>query len=272
MSDRNVIHYLTNRGALQHLAGELATEIPQADIRDDCVTRLEPMDWRWHFAARLKGKGLEIGPLHRPLPTHPDMQIRYLDRASQADLKAVFPEVAEGIVAVDIVDDAESLATVPAMSFDFVVAAHVIEHMRNPIGALVNWLRVIRPGGYLYLIVPDKRRTFDRHRVRTLFEHLILDYEEPSRERDFEHFLDYAVHVHGTAASAALPEAKRLREIDYSIHFHVFIPRDIVRLIEHVAATLAPVSIDEGPVMCPDDDEFHLLLKVPGQANARTRP
>ena len=53
--------------------------------------------------------------------------------------------------------------------------------MRNPIGALVNWLRVVRDGGLLYLIVPDKRRTFDQLRVRTTLEHMVLDYQQPSR-------------------------------------------------------------------------------------------
>ena len=95
-------------------------------------------------------------------------------------------------------------ATVADASFDFVVAAHVIEHTRNPIATLRTWLRVLKPGGLLYLVVPDKRYTFDRARVRTTLEHVIFDYLEPSRERDLEHFLDYARFVNNAPREEAV--------------------------------------------------------------------
>ena len=161
-----------------------------------------------------------------------------------------------------MIDDAETLATVADGSFDFVVAAHVIEHMRNPIGAVVNWLRVVREGGQVYLVVPDKRRTFDKLRVRTPLAHMVLDYQQPSRERDFEHFLDYSVHVHHAQIDQAISEAERLRDIDYSIHFHVFIPTDVVaaRRVD-IDGHVMPVSIAEGPSLQQGSDEFHVLLR-----------
>jgi SAM-dependent methyltransferase len=252
---------LTSRRDLADFLGGLQSAVPQGQIVDTSVTTCDHREWRKHFAGRLQGRGLELGPLHRPIPVHDGMRMTYVDYQDQATLQQAYPKLAKHIVPVDILDDAQTLATVAPASFDFLISAHVIEHMRNPIGALVNWLRAVRDGGLLYLIVPDKRRTFDKLRVRTTLEHLVLDYEQPSAERDFEHFLDYAVFVHHAQTDQAIGEAARLRDTDFSIHFHVFLPQDVVRLVQWIDGHVTPVSIVEGPVISPAIDEFHLLLR-----------
>ena len=95
--------------------------------------------------------------------------------------------------------------------------------------------------------MPDKRRTFDRLRVRTTLEHMVLDYQQPSRERDFEHFLDYAVFVHHAMTDQAIGEATRLRDTDFSIHFHVFLPQDVVRLVQWIDGHVTPVHDGRRP-------------------------
>ncbi len=261
LGDEVVTGALTSRPEIAALLDRLQSAVPQGQVVDTSVKTVEHRDWRGHFAGRLHGNGLELGPLHRPLKPHPGMRMTYMDRADQETLKQEFPAVALDIVPVDVIDDAETLATVADGRFDFLIAAHVIEHMRNPIGALVNWLRVVRDGGLVYLIVPDKRRTFDRLRVRTTLEHMVLDYQQPSRERDFEHFLDYAVFVHHAMIDQAIGEATRLRDADYSIHFHVFLPQDVVRLVEWIHGHVMPVHVAEGPALSPALDEFHVLLR-----------
>src|SRR3954465_14178629 len=223
---------LTSRADLAGYLADLQSAAPQAQALDPGVVTCGHRDWRTHFAGRLQGRGLELGPLHRPIPRHDGMQMTYVDYQDQATLQRAYPKLAEHIVPVDVLDDAQTLATVAPGSFDFLVSAHVVEHMRDPIGALVNWLRVIRDGGLLYLIVPDKRRTFDKLRVRTTLEHMVLDYQQPSAERDFEHYLDYAVFVHHAMTDQAIGEATRLRDTGFSIHFHVFLPQDMVRLVQ----------------------------------------
>jgi SAM-dependent methyltransferase len=163
-----------------------------------------------------------------------------------------YPELA-GFPLVDpnIIGDAESLVNVEDEKYDFLVSAHVIEHMRDPLSAIKQWCRVVKPGGLIYLIVPDKRYTFDKHRVRTTLEHMILDYVAPSRERDLEHYLDQAVHVNEKVGSEAVEFAREWEKIDYSIHFHVFLPSDMVNLLKWFSANISPIEIVEGPVKRP---------------------
>ena len=41
-------------------------------------------------------------------------------------------------------------------TFDFVFSAHCLEHMRDPAAAIVEWWKLVRPGGHLFFIVPDE--------------------------------------------------------------------------------------------------------------------
>lgn len=43
-------------------------------------------------------------------------------------------------------------------SFDYVFYHHVIEHVANPMGSLYEIHRVMKPGGYLYIGTPNRRR------------------------------------------------------------------------------------------------------------------
>ncbi len=52
--------------------------------------------------------------------------------------------------------DAQKLEGIPNESYDTVYSSHCLEHMRDPIEALLNWWRVLKPGGYLIVAVPDE--------------------------------------------------------------------------------------------------------------------
>ena len=51
--------------------------------------------------------------------------------------------------------DANTLAGIPDSTFDFCYSSHCLEHMTNVPEALRHWVRVLKPGGYLYVVVPD---------------------------------------------------------------------------------------------------------------------
>lgn len=52
--------------------------------------------------------------------------------------------------------DAQYMHGVADGLFDFVFSSHCLEHLQDPIEGLTNWFRIIKPGGYLIICVPDE--------------------------------------------------------------------------------------------------------------------
>ena len=66
-----------------------------------------------------------------------------------------------------------------ADEFDFVIASHVLEHFYDLIGTLKEWIRVVKPGGLVFVIFPHKDRTFDKDKHRTTLKELLLRCNQP---------------------------------------------------------------------------------------------
>jgi SAM-dependent methyltransferase len=191
-----------------------------SDIPEVMLARRRAVSARY-----LAGDGIEIGALHYPLWTDPARaRVRYVDRLTVPELRAQYPELAAyDLVAVDVVDDGETLRTFADASLDFIVGNHMLEHCENPLGTLRSHLQKVRPGGILYYAVPDKRMSFDIERPLTPFAHLVRDDREGPEGSRVGHFREWAelVNKHRT------PEARdaNVRELlakNYSIHFHVW--------------------------------------------------
>jgi SAM-dependent methyltransferase len=75
-------------------------------------------------------------------------------------------------------------------SYDFLLSSHSLEHFANPLKAVKEWLRVLKPGGTLLLVLPDKRFTFDRNRPVTTFDHIKWDFENNTTEHDLTHLTE----------------------------------------------------------------------------------
>jgi SAM-dependent methyltransferase len=188
----------------------------------------------------LSGDGIEIGALHNPLPVPKSARVRYLDRLPVSDLRAHYPElVKEPLVEVDILDDGELLTTIADSSLDFVIANHFLEHTQNPVGTLLNAFRVLRPGGILYLAVPDKRHTFDSDRPVTPFDHLERDFVEGPQVSRQDHFEEWARFVDRVPEDEVPRRAEQLMEQDYSIHYHVWTQREALELLMAVRQRMA---------------------------------
>jgi predicted SAM-dependent methyltransferase len=201
------------------------------------------LEARAEFAARyLYGEGLEIGALHQPLAMPPHARVRYVDRMKTDELRREYPELAEwDLTDVAVVDDGETLATIPAASQDFIIANHFLEHTENPIGTIETHLGKLKPGGILFYAVPDKRYTLDFRRPVTPLEHMIADYEEGPERSRAEHYTEWCRLVineesTGTAEEAASEElvsnrAKELDDAKYSIHMHAWTQAEFLQLI-----------------------------------------
>ncbi|MEO6098216.1 MAG: methyltransferase domain-containing protein [Fibrobacteria bacterium] len=170
------------------------------------------------------GNGIEIGALHHPLPLPENAKARYVDRMTSAELRKHYPELADQpLVDVDIVDNGETLATLPDGQEDFVIANQFIEHCQNPVRALVNMLRVVRNDGIVMLSVPDKRFTFDKDRPITSNDHILwecLNGTESTKRAHFAEFLGLDRHPERKVELEM--ELESMLAKDYSIHYHVW--------------------------------------------------
>ncbi len=180
----------------------------------------------------LTGQGLEVGGLNQPLEVPDGVTVRYVDRMTVEQLRKEYPELCERkFVEVDVVDDGETLPSIMDSTVDFVIANNFIEHCQNPIAMLENHLRVLRPGGILYIAVPDKRFTFDHDRPATPLEHLIRDYKEGPTVSVNSHYEEWARVVLKLPEDEAYQHAKHLAKTSYSIHFHVWTQVEFLELL-----------------------------------------
>jgi len=100
-------------------------------------------------------------------------------------------------------------------------------------------LRVIKPGGIIFLAVPDKRYTFDKSRSVTTLSHIIQDYENSPVHGKEQHFYEWAKIFSAERDEASIAAyTKNLIAADYSIHFHVWTKKDMDELLIYLMTVL----------------------------------
>lgn len=52
--------------------------------------------------------------------------------------------------------DANEISKYIDKQFDFVFSSHSLEHMHDPIEAIQEWWKLVKPGGHLIFVVPDE--------------------------------------------------------------------------------------------------------------------
>ena len=155
---------------------------------------------RERFGQGLTGEVLEVGPGTTAFPTAPGATTRFADRPIPGGRDASFPELVgephgpDADYKVDV--DREGLQGIDDASFDGVVLSHVLEHFANPIRALQECERVLRPDGRLVLIVPLRHTTFDNLRPGTSLPHLLAEHRSGVTEVDVDHIREFCHSVY----------------------------------------------------------------------------
>lgn len=174
--------------------------------------------------------GVEIGAFKTPLP---GLNPFYVD---------CFEEYAGERCLLDFKGDACHLPFVDN-SLDYIASSHVLEHVANPVRALAEWARVLRVGGLIYAVIPDKRYTWDRRRSTVTLDHLASDFVQKVTQVDGTHvdeFIDGIVwEEYAPQKSEAERESYRhiLTEsvkagLEINIHFHAFEPKNFADTIQ----------------------------------------
>jgi SAM-dependent methyltransferase len=244
---------LRARLSLRPLRQAVRDRLLQASDRDDLATFREDLARRY-----LAGDGIEIGALHRPLRLPPAARVRYVDVMSRDKLLATYSSAVYGnpkwVVPTHVIDNGERLDSFVDQSVDFVIANHMLEHTEDPIATLGHLVRVLRPGGVLFLTLPDARHTFDALRERTTVDHLLRDHQEGPEASREQHYREWAVVE--CLPEAQIPErvAQFAREGTRN-HFHVW---ELEGFLELLAALDLPARLVHAQTHL---DEFAVILR-----------
>jgi SAM-dependent methyltransferase len=163
---------------------------------------------REHYAARGKAEGrqpnvlcsremlrdlaldlgtiLEIGPWTHPMFEGPN--VAFFDVLTRRDLIAKAKEsglhAIDAIPEIDFVSAIGDLSVVPG-TFDVVASSHAIEHQPDLVGHLNQVERLLEPGGFYFLWIPDKRYCLDHFQP----ESTVAEVIEAAVERRTYHTL-----------------------------------------------------------------------------------
>lgn len=133
--------------------------------------------------------GCEIGAsAHNPFNIEGTVFVDYTDDTS-TEFKQMELEAVNETQKVDVVAMAWDLPF-ESESQDFVLSSHVIEHCFDVIGTIKEWFRVVRPGGYIFMIIPHMERTFDKGETPTPVEELVKRHRgelQPTRPATDHH-------------------------------------------------------------------------------------
>lgn len=193
----------------------------------------------------LRGNGVEIGAFKTPIP---GIRPVYVDR---------FGHYANEPTGAEYLGDACALPF-HDRSLDYVATSHVIEHVANPVAAFKEWCRVLKHEGIIYMVVPDRRLTFDHPRPLTPVPHILDDFARGTTQVDGTHIDDFTYGVDLSLFSPATPpervQAERealaasYREriaqgLEINIHFHTYEPPQMTALIEETNHLLGGPTI-----------------------------
>lgn len=241
-------------------------------------------------------RGLEIGPLASPRVRKDEGPVRYVDHASAAELKEKYAtdqgmrDRLDEIVDVDYVlgeSTTISMAVADDAPFDYVIASHVVEYIPDTVGWLDDLTRVLRPGGILSLVIPDKRYCFDINRSLTEISDLVDANLRRLRQPSFRQAFDfYSKAIGGTVDTAAVwagtadyslavrqdfddPDAAALEACRnmlvsdefVDVHCHVFTPDSFLGLVEKMAR-LGLIEYDVAAFVPTEINNFEFYVSL----------
>lgn len=204
--------------------GTLASDLSPSLVTPSWINPYQSRGRRLRKHISQTTKVLEIGPLARPLaPKSKGFNAFTVDKMDRAGLLRQYAYAGydpDSIEDVDFVwssgDLADSVSDEHHGTFEVIVLSHVLEHLPNPIGFLNSCARLLKPGGYVTLALPDKRHCFDLFRpITTIGQWLSAFRQNPTFHSDVVLF-DYATLAAAKCAELAWSDPKhKVRDLTF---------------------------------------------------------
>ena len=232
---------------------------------------------RRQLAAFLSGEGVELGPGHVPFEVPQGLKVRFVGRWQPEEHADLFPDLPGAtFTRPDIIAnfDTDRLHPIADASQDFVICSHVLEHLAEPIGFIAEIYRVLRPGGLALIMLPDRRRTFDRSREPTTLDHLASEYRAGVTNVDDDHVTEFLVtttpDLAPTIDASVVSAEERTANLEWhrqrSIHAHCWTDDEFLPVLLYGIRHLHQrwMLMDR---VHPEDDgiEFGFVLKRRGE-------
>jgi SAM-dependent methyltransferase len=127
---------------------------------------------------------------------------------------------------IQYVSEGTNLEKIADNSYDVILSSHCIEHFANPIKAILEWKKKLKPNCYIVSAIPYSKYTFDHRREVTKIEHLIDDYKKDMSESDLTH-LEESLEFHDfTMNKSDTFEKFKINALNNyqtrTLHHHVF--------------------------------------------------
>lgn len=172
--------------------------------------------------------GLEISPLFRPRTSKKTHNVHFTDYTTTEDniSKHAHYEHPE-IVEIDFVwtPGKELKECVPkGVTYEWAIASHVLEHIPDPIGWMLEVFDVLKPGGILSLALPDRNKCFDRNRNLTDVSewlHSWLSKDKRPNARQLYDFLSKVTTEDDYGVVHAENHYSKKEALDFTLNSHV---------------------------------------------------
>lgn len=237
-------------------------------------------------------KLLEIGAMDMPTFYPDEANISFLDYFSDEEFRDLASQnkisrPVENLVHVDIVAKEKYFAARESRRFDVIIAAHVIEHIADPIAWLGELETLLTEGGRIFLCIPDRRYTFDYLRRESTGLDLLKSYYSDARVPDLFTIADFYFHNRRLSAADCWGDADKLQEklsqksynlksaiaraetlmisgdVHVNVHAHVFSYPTFSNLWQDLNATgILKLDVEDSVDAFPGSNEFWALLRV----------
>ncbi len=146
-----------------------------------------------------------------------------------------------------LTSEGSNLVHVADSAYDFILSSHNLEHLANPVKALKEWQRVLKPAGALVLVLPYYRATFDHLRKPTSVDHMFEDFEKNTGENDLTH-LPEILEKHDLTRDVEVGSIQDFQkrsldnESNRCLHHHVFDEHNSRELISRIGFEVLSVD------------------------------